>query len=207
MTNEPSETTRVEIINTLVTAGDRLIECGDVSDAGAIYRQAHEMAARLSATDAKNVKWQTLSLLAQHKVAYVMAEEHRHAEAIALLDDMVGRLGDSNEAALSELLKKILLNKARVLRRAGDNEAALETYDKIIALYYDNPEAVAPDEWLGKAILSKANTLTAIGKTEQALIAYDELIGAHARRRSDKHGNVGKRQGATCPPRPEDEVP
>ncbi len=61
-----------------------------------------------------------------------LAELNRLDEAIAILDQVVGRWGNSADPHLRERISKALLNKASALIQLSHREQALATYEEIL---------------------------------------------------------------------------
>jgi tetratricopeptide (TPR) repeat protein/DNA-binding transcriptional ArsR family regulator len=104
-----------------------------------------------------------------------LASKRDFGGAVARLDQLIHRFGDSLEAALRHQVAWALFNKGVILGELGRPEAEIESYDSLIRRFGDGSEA-ALHEQVARAYFNKGVVLGQLGRPEAALESYDSLI-------------------------------
>jgi len=99
----------------------------------------------------------------------------RNAEAIAVYDDMIARLGNESDLALREEIAQTLLLKGATLRQFGRSEQEIAVYDDVIARFGAASD-LSLREQVARALMLKGMTLRRLGRSEQQIAVFDDVI-------------------------------
>jgi tetratricopeptide (TPR) repeat protein len=104
----------------------------------------------------------------------ILLKDDRSDEALAALDEVVARFGESEELALREWVAKALVNKSAALNMAGRPDEALVACDAVEARFGMSTE-LALREAVARALVNKGTTLNNAGHPDEALAAYEAV--------------------------------
>lgn len=96
-------------------------------------------------------------------------------DAIAILDDVVARFGESDEPFLQGLIAIALVNKGVCLAALGRDEEAIAVYDQVVIQFGESDEP-SLKETVAMALVNKGVHLGVLGRTDKAISLCDEVV-------------------------------
>ena len=107
--------------------------------------------------------------------AAALWEQNRAEDALAALEELVDRFGESETPALLEPVARALVNKGMTLGGLDRPEEALSAYDEVVSRFGES-ETPALLERVTEALVDKGATLGEINRPGEALEAWDEVV-------------------------------
>ena len=107
--------------------------------------------------------------------AAALWEQNRAEDALAALEELVNRFGESEAPALLEPVARALVNKGMTLGGLDRPEEALSAYDEVVSRFGES-ETLALLEKVAAALVNKGTTLGRLDRPREALKAWDEIV-------------------------------
>ena len=107
--------------------------------------------------------------------AFALWKQNRAEDALATLDELVDRFGESETPAILEGVAMALFNKGVTLGRLDRLEEALNAWDEVVSRFGKSkaPTLLKP---VAKALFNKGMALGRLDCPEEELSAYDEVV-------------------------------
>ena len=126
-----------------------------------------------SAEDARLIAGRRL-----HGKADALWERNQKEDALATLNEVLRRFGDTQTPALMEVVAMALVNKGVVLDALNRRDEEFVTYDEVLHRYGAS-EAPQMFEWVAKALINKSAALGRLNRHEEAVAACDEVLSRY----------------------------
>ena len=113
-----------------------------------------------------------------HTKADALWERDQKEDALATLNEVLRRFGDTQTPALMEIVAIALVNKGVVLDALNRRDEEFVTYDEVLHRYGAS-EAPQMFEWVAKALINKSAALGRLNRHEEAVAACDEVLSRY----------------------------
>ena len=151
---------------------DQALVPGDgARTAAAEMKAGDDRADRLPASKDGAAEQEAMELFAK---ATTLNNQNRAEEALAALDEIVRRFGESEMPDLSRLVAKALVSKGATLGRLNRAEEALASFDDVVRRFGASSSSDLIEQVV-QALVNKGVALIELNRLEEALDAFDEV--------------------------------